>query len=94
MGHKFLQTIKRVLATALLVSGGFHALAAGTNNAAPALAGGWDWMPEPPGKLVPVVETNGAGQKITRYFGDNLTWMAPFMGAGTVVRIARPGFQK
>ena len=54
MGHKFLQTIKRVLATALLVSGGFHALAAGTNNAAPALAGGWDWMPEPPGKLVPV----------------------------------------
>ncbi|MCX6909816.1 MAG: YncE family protein, partial [Verrucomicrobia bacterium] len=45
--------MKRILAL-LLVLGGFDALAADANRAAPALVGGWDWLPEPPGKLVPV----------------------------------------
>ena len=46
--------MKRFLAMLLLVFGGFHTLAAETNHAARTLVGGWDWMPEPPGKLVPV----------------------------------------
>ncbi|MBI5683547.1 MAG: bifunctional YncE family protein/alkaline phosphatase family protein [Verrucomicrobia bacterium] len=47
--------MKRVLATLIMVVlGGVHAFAADANIAAPALVGGWDWMPEPPGKLVPV----------------------------------------
>ncbi|MCX6908588.1 MAG: bifunctional YncE family protein/alkaline phosphatase family protein [Verrucomicrobia bacterium] len=46
--------MKQFLAMLLLVFGGFHALAAETNHAATPLVGGWDWMPEPPGKLVPV----------------------------------------
>jgi DNA-binding beta-propeller fold protein YncE len=54
MADGVLQTMKRVLATLMVMLSGFHALAADANPAAPALAGGWDWMPEPPGKLVPV----------------------------------------
>ncbi|MFZ2644327.1 MAG: bifunctional YncE family protein/alkaline phosphatase family protein [Verrucomicrobiia bacterium] len=46
--------MKRFLAMLIVVLGAVQAFAADTNGAAPALVGGWDWMPEPPGKLVPV----------------------------------------
>jgi YVTN family beta-propeller protein len=54
MSHTLAQTMKQFLAMLLLVSGGLHGLAADVKSPAPALVGGWDWMPEPPGKLVPV----------------------------------------
>ncbi len=40
--------------------------------------------------LVPVVETDSSGRKATRYFGDPIAWMAPYMGTGTIGRILRP----
>jgi len=42
------------------------------------------------GILIPIVETDPAGRQITRYTGDNLAWMAPFMTGGQVGRIIRP----
>jgi YVTN family beta-propeller protein len=52
--RRILQTMKRKLMSLLFVLGVVHALAGDANRAAPALVGSWDWMPEPPGKLVPV----------------------------------------
>ncbi|MGH7012555.1 MAG: hypothetical protein ACREEL_00095 [Stellaceae bacterium] len=40
--------------------------------------------------LVKVEEADSTGRKITRYYGDNLAWMAPFMSGGQIVRINRP----
>jgi YVTN family beta-propeller protein len=50
-----LRNMKRVLAMLIVVAlGGVRAVAAEATSPAAALVGGWDWLPEPPGKLVPV----------------------------------------
>lgn len=43
-------------------------------------------------RLVPVVDQDGAGRKITKFYGDMREWMRPFMQGGQSVRIQRPGF--
>ncbi|HVC45257.1 MAG TPA: hypothetical protein VND20_10615 [Candidatus Binataceae bacterium] len=43
--------------------------------------------------LVKVEETDGAGRRITHYFGDPLAWMSPFMSGGQVCRVIRPGLK-
>ncbi|MGO9533900.1 MAG: hypothetical protein ACLP3B_22340 [Syntrophobacteraceae bacterium] len=44
----------------------------------------------PVGKLIPHVQTDVSGRRITTFTGDIGTWMAPFKGVGHVVRIRRP----
>jgi hypothetical protein len=45
-----------------------------------------------PRGLVKVEEKDSAGRTVTKFYGNNLEWMAPFMSGGQVVRIERPGF--
>ncbi len=42
-----------------------------------------------PGRLVPVQEIDVAGRQITRFTGDPLAWMAPFMGTHVIGRFNR-----
>lgn len=43
--------------------------------------------------LVKAEETDGAGRRITRYFGDWLAAYGPFVSGGQVCRVVRPGFK-
>lgn len=45
------------------------------------------------GRLVPHVEEDPSGRKITKFYGDNMTWMQQFMNHGAVCSIVRPGVE-
>ena len=44
--------------------------------------------------LVKVEERDAAGRLVTKFYGDPLAWMAPFMSGAAVCRVARPGFNR
>jgi hypothetical protein len=42
-----------------------------------------------PGLLMPIEERDRAGRTITKYVGDNMAWMSPYMSQGATGRIRR-----